>query len=183
MTADLFGSQRAPHGFGGVGGGYTRETWLTPRHVLDALGPFDLDPCAAPAPRPWPTARRHVCLPQDGLARTWKGRVWLNPPYGKETGRWLSRLAAHEDGGIALVFVRSDTQVFQQHVLGAGAWVLFLEGRLTFCDESGKPGRFNGGAPNCLVAYCEREARVLAGCGLAGVLMRPAVPSDLGEQP
>lgn len=27
------------------------DIWLTPPHILDALGPFDLDPCA-PDPRP-----------------------------------------------------------------------------------------------------------------------------------
>ncbi len=26
------------------GGGFNKETWLTPPHILAALGPFDLDP-------------------------------------------------------------------------------------------------------------------------------------------
>ena len=42
------------------------QTWLTPPHVTDALGAFDLDPCAAPEPRPWDTARVHITLPKDG---------------------------------------------------------------------------------------------------------------------
>ena len=56
------------------------NVWLTPRWVIDTLGPFDLDPCAAPSPRPFDTAREHVTFPDDGLAASWHGMVWLNPP-------------------------------------------------------------------------------------------------------
>lgn len=49
------------------------NVWLTPRKIIDALGPFDLDPCAAPSPRPWPTAKYHIELPEDGLAASWLG--------------------------------------------------------------------------------------------------------------
>ena len=47
----------------------TTDTWLTPKWVMDALGVFDLDPCAAPHPRPWPTASMHYDYSQgmDGL--------------------------------------------------------------------------------------------------------------------
>lgn len=34
------------------------HVWLTPPHVVDALGPFDLDPCAS-TDRPWDTAAKH----------------------------------------------------------------------------------------------------------------------------
>ena len=47
--------------------------WLTPPKLLAFLGEFDLDPCAAPSPRPWPTAKRHIELPDDGLAAEWGG--------------------------------------------------------------------------------------------------------------
>lgn len=49
------------------------NTWLTPRFIIDALGPFHLDPCAAPSPRPWDTAQIHYELPTDGLAEPWSG--------------------------------------------------------------------------------------------------------------
>ena len=53
---------------------------VTPPDILTALGPFALDPCAAPDPRPWDTATVHYTLPQNGLALPWTGRVFLNPP-------------------------------------------------------------------------------------------------------
>lgn len=51
------------------------DIWLTPRHIIEALGPFDLDPCAAPSPRPWPTAAVHYDITQgeDGLMLPWGG--------------------------------------------------------------------------------------------------------------
>ena len=64
-------------------------TWLTPLHIIEALGPFDLDPCAYPD---WPTARTRLVLPTDGLAAEWKGRVWLNPPYS--SGTYVSEMEA-----------------------------------------------------------------------------------------
>src|SRR3546814_5442415 len=98
-----------------AGGGFTQETWLTPLPIVSALGPFDLDPCAAPSPRPWPTAARHIELPEDGFAAEWSGRVWMNPPYGSEMARWLDKLATHRNG-CAPIFARTETAMFHEHV-------------------------------------------------------------------
>lgn len=54
------------------------NTWLTPEYIIQALGPFDLDPCAAPSPRPWDTAKFGYELPQDGLALPWDGPLCPN---------------------------------------------------------------------------------------------------------
>lgn len=56
------------------------NTWLTPKWLLDELGEFDLDPCAAPEPRPFPTAKKMISEKDGcGLSAKWEGRVWLNP--------------------------------------------------------------------------------------------------------
>jgi DNA N-6-adenine-methyltransferase (Dam) len=170
------GSHTAPN-WGGT------DDWITPRWLLDALPPFDLDPCAHPD-QPWPTARRMVSPPGDGLAEEWAGRVWLNPPYGDMTGAWLGRLADHGDG-VALVFARTETAAFHRHVWGRADAVLFLEGRLFFCRPSGKVAEHNAGGPSCLVAYGARNAEALAGSGLRGALAegwRPAWGPDMPVQ-
>ena len=59
------------------------DEWLTPPYIINALAPFDLDPCA-PVIRPWATARRHLTIEDDGLAHPWTGFVWCNPPFGPE---------------------------------------------------------------------------------------------------
>jgi hypothetical protein len=123
-------------------------THLTPPHVLAALGgadSFDLDPCAAPLPRPWPTARRMISLPDNGLMVRWSGRVFLNPPYtGNEIGRWLARMAEHGQG-TALINATTETEAFQRFVWERASGLLFLEGRLIFCDANGQPLRGKDG--------------------------------------
>lgn len=75
------------------------KTWLTPPHIIEALGPFDLDPCCPPN-MPWRTAAQMVSRPDDGLAVDWTGkRVWLNPPYGREAIPFLRKMAANRTGG------------------------------------------------------------------------------------
>lgn len=145
-------------------------TWLTPPVILDALGPFDLDPCAAPSPRPWPTAAEHIEPPGDGLTAAWHGRVWCNPPFGPHTGKWLARMAEHGNG-IALVFARTDTAMFQRHAFAAAQAVLFLSGRPHFHYATGKRAPGNSGGPICLVAYGASNARTLLTCGLPGAVV------------
>lgn len=141
-------------------------TWLTPPHIIEALGRFDLDPCAAPG---WPTAERHIILPDDGLAAQWSGSVWLNPPYGSEAWEWLSKLAAHGDG-VALVFARTETAGFVREVWGKADAILFLHGRLHFHHADGTRALANSGAPSCLVAYGADAVRRLTESGLPGSL-------------
>lgn len=43
-----------------------QKTWLTPKWIIDALGPFDMDPCV-PDHMPWSTATRMVTKAEDGL--------------------------------------------------------------------------------------------------------------------
>ena len=61
---------------GGDGSTATTHDWLTPPEILEALGPFDMDPCASQF-QPWRTAVQQFTIEDDGLAREWRGRVWL----------------------------------------------------------------------------------------------------------
>ncbi|WP_233197807.1 phage N-6-adenine-methyltransferase [Cryobacterium sp. Y57] len=142
------------------------DRWLTPRHVLDAMGEFDLDPCGAPG---WSTAKT-VYTPEthgDGLTLQWHGRVWLNPPYGKQATIWMRRLADHGNG-TALIFARTETRMFFETVWNRASAVLFLEGRLTFVRPDGTPAKANGGAPSVLIAYGESDALKLKHCSIPG---------------
>ena len=74
-----------------------KDEWLTPPFIFDHFEPFDLDPCS-PINRPWNTAKNHYTKEDDGLNKKWYGNVWLNPPYGRETGKWLKKLSGHGTG-------------------------------------------------------------------------------------
>jgi hypothetical protein len=161
----------------GMGGHHSpspdSEIWLTPPSIIDTLGPFDLDPCAAPEPRPWPTARWHIALPHDGLEMPWVGRVWLNPPYSTTAiKKWMPRMAEHGNG-TALIFARTETDSFFRYVWEAATAVLFLRSpRLHFHYRDGARAEHNCGAPSVLCAYGEHDADRLATCGLSGQFLR-----------
>lgn len=156
--------------------GATNE-WYTPAWLFEALGlTFDLDPCSPPGGLPWIPARKFYALPEaDGLVLGWRGLVWLNPPYGRETPRWLARMAsfwaAGTTQGIALVFARTDTAWFGEAVTTATA-ILFLAERVQFVDASGQPplvqdkrtGKMRKGSPGAgsmLIAWGNDAAAAL----------------------
>ena len=147
------------------------ELWLTPPQIITLLGEFDLDPCACPEPRPWPTAKRHIALPGDGLAAEWSGRVFLNPPYGTKTATWLRRMAEHRNG-IALIFARTETECWTQWIWPVADSVLFLSGRLFFYLPDGSRGPHNAGGPSAIIAYTIEDTAALVKSGIAGALVR-----------
>ena len=146
-----------------------KDEWLTPKWVTDTLGPFDLDPCSPGDRRPWDTATWHLSKEFDGLRAPWFGRVWCNPPYGRETFRWLDKLATH-GRGIGLIFARTETIGFHGHVWNRAHAIFFFKGRLKFHDVHGK--QFDApNAPSCLIAYGEGEKQRLAESGFSGKLV------------
>lgn len=137
------------------------DEWLTPPEILRALGEFDLDPCAPEAwVRPWDTARFHYSKSQDGMEKPWFGRVWLNPPFGREAVKWLRKLVQHGDG-IALIPARTETAMFYECVWDKADAVCFLKGRPHFHYVDGSRAEANSGAPICLVAYGEFNVTAL----------------------
>jgi hypothetical protein len=155
--------------FGGEVRNVGTTTWLTPPYILKALGEFDLDPCT-PLDRPWDTAKHHYTIEDDGLIQPWFGRVWCNPPYGREMNAFLEKMATHDSGGIVLIFARTETKAFFDYVWDRAHAILFIKGRLKFYRPDGTEGD-TAGSPSVLVAYGEQEVEVLRNCGIEGRLV------------
>lgn len=144
------------------------QTHLTPRWIIDALGPFNLDPCAAPSPRPWHCAQ--VNFEAEGLDRDWFGRVWLNPPFDRyEVGKWVRKISDHGNG-IALLHARTEAAWFEPLWETASA-ILFLGDRIKFCLPDGTEQRANSGAPVVLAAWGEDNKQALIKAGFDGWLV------------
>jgi hypothetical protein len=177
--ANLFGEETRERGPSSGMGGHEAPTsatdeWLTPPYLLAALGgaeSFDLDPCS-PVVRPWNTARFHYNVHDNGLMKPWRGRVWLNPPYGPPpvVGPWMRRMAHHGEG-CCLIFARTETDVFFDTVWDKATAVMFLRGRLRFHHVDGRRSG-GGGAPSVLIAYGWADAAILERCGLDGRFIR-----------
>lgn len=151
------------------------DVWLTPKPILWALGKFDLDPCAAPRPRPWPTASEHYERTENGLHLPWWGRVWLNPPYGNDVGLWMELMAKHSCG-IAMVFARTETEWWRDWVWPFAKALLFIYGRINFCLPDGSVSQYNAGGPTVLIAYSGNDADHLYHCGIRGALVKVQKP-------
>lgn len=152
----------------------TTDDWQTPPHILKALGKFDLDPCASTAQH-YQTADTMWNVLDAGFMKPWSGRVWLNPPYGDKTLEWVHRLSDHGNG-IALVFARVDTPLFQDEIFVRATGLLFLRRRLFFIQRDGSRAKSSGGAPSVLVAYGESNMMALRLSGLKGSLVDLKIP-------
>lgn len=157
----------------GIGGHHSTQSqsddWIIPPHLIQALGEFDLDPCQS-LTQPWPCARRGFTIIDNGLLQKWLGRVYCNPPYSQKAWPFLQRLAAHRNG-IGLLFGRTETQMFSQHIWQQADAILFLAGRLTFYRPDGSKAKGNSGGPSVLIAYGEQNVDSLRRCGLRGSLV------------
>lgn len=117
--------------------GHKSVEWYTPAWIFDELAiDFDLDPSSPHDMETAVPARTKYTIFDDGLKQEWHGRVWLNPPYGKDTPFWVRRMVDHGNG-IALVFSRTDA-AWCQEAMKTCTGMLFINGRIQFT-----PGKEN----------------------------------------
>jgi hypothetical protein len=143
----------------------TKVEWLTPPELVKSFGEFDLDPCS-PIDAPFLHAKTNFTTIDDGLLKEWFGRVYLNPPYGRGMELWLEKLKIHGNG-IALIFARTETKCFFQHIWNDADAILFVKGRIKFYHVSGIQGG-TPGAPSVFIAYGKENAIALKDCGIEG---------------
>lgn len=148
----------------------TTDEWYTSKEIIDALGKFDLDPCAPVKPL-WQTAETMYNKNHDGLTKDWVGRVWLNPPYSRPLIEQFVRKLAQHGNGIALLFNRCDSKMFQDIIFEKATAIKFLRGRIRFF----RPDGIRGDSPGCgavLIAFGEENAEILKTCNISGKYVR-----------
>jgi phage N-6-adenine-methyltransferase len=135
------------------------DQWNTPKAVVELvkqmLGEIDLDPCSNDGKANVP-AKKVYRREDDGLQQKWKGRAYMNPPYGDVVGDWVGKLIAEYEAGnvkeaIALVAARVDTkwfQTFEPYNIG------FVRGRLTFGDAKN-----SATFPSAVIYFGERPTK------------------------
>ncbi len=110
-----------------------RGDWETPVEVfqeLDREFGFELDVCA--------TASNAKCSaffsPEiDGLRQPWRGRCWMNPPYGRDIGLWMEKAYHSSLQGatvVCLIPARTDTRWWNEWAMRGE--IRFLKGRIRF---------------------------------------------------
>lgn len=112
-----------------------RGDWETPLDLLASIPlKFDLDVCASATNAKAP---RFFTKEDDGLKQAWTGVCWMNPPYGRQIGKWVEKASDSGKQGatvVCLLPARTDTRWFHEFVLPALRLgrVRFLKGRVKF---------------------------------------------------
>lgn len=115
--------------------------WETPQDLFDKLNAkyqFELDVCATPENAKCP---KYYTKEQDGLSQEWRGVCWMNPPYGREIGKWMGKAYESSCSGatvVCLVPARTDTAWWHEYAMKGE--ISFMRGRLKF-------GRAKNSAP------------------------------------
>ncbi len=153
--------------------------WYTPERYIEAarqvMGTIDLDPASSELANKMVKADTYFTKDDDpdGLSQDWFGTVWLNPPYGKGSGLFTTKLVEeHAEGrvsaGVLLLNAYGfDAEWFQP------LWehpICFTDHRIEFYSpqrESGGPA--NG---NIFVYLGRAEARFAKVFGAFGQVMR-----------
>jgi phage N-6-adenine-methyltransferase len=112
------------------------DMWATPQNFfnkLDAFFKFELDVCATSENS---KCRKYFTETDDGLKKDWFGTVWMNPPYGREIGKWVARAydqsRLHGSTIVCLLPARTDTKWWHDYCVKGE--ITFIKGRLKFGD-------------------------------------------------
>lgn len=126
--------------------------WYTPAQYIEAaretMGIIDLDPASNEVAQATVQAQTYYTIADDGLEQSWRGNVWLNPPYSKDLiDRFVSKLVqACADGKVrqAILLVNNATETrWLQKALQTADGICFPKGRISFespkRDETNSP--------------------------------------------
>jgi len=130
------------------------QLWYTPSPVIEAahrvLGEIDLDPASDEEANQTVRATRFFTVEDDGLAQPWHGRIWLNPPYGGQSGPFVRKLIdEYEVGHVHAAILCVNGHSFD-HVWFRPLWdypICFTDHRPAFRNPRRRPSdRPNMGA-------------------------------------
>ena len=135
------------------------DDWATPDDFFQKLHRefrFQTDVCASESNA---KCAKFYTKESDGLSQEWSGACWMNPPYGREIGRWMEKAyqSARQNGAtvVALVPARTDTRWW--HSFATKGEVFFVPGRLKFGNA-----KANAPFPCAVVVFRPSVAMALA---------------------
>jgi hypothetical protein len=155
--------------------------WFTPAQYVEAsrelMGNIDLDPASNALANEVVQATDYYDVSSNGLDKEWRGRVWLNPPYGRDGGGsnqevWSRRLIEQYNAGItteAVLLVNANTEAKWFQPL-YDYLICFTNHRIRFYNTSGESSQPTQG--NAFIYFGAQQDRFRAIFKQFGVIMQ-----------
>ena len=146
------------------------DEWYTPPAIIEAcrsaMGGIDLDPASHAVANSCVKAKRYFTAKDDGLAQTWKGRVFLNPPYSKRAGKsaFIAKLAESFDArtvtAATVVLSYDFSASWFEPLRGRYAAICLCRGRVQFYKAT--PGDGHDPALGTSIIYLGTDVQAFA---------------------
>lgn len=164
--------------------------WWTPAKYIESarevMGGIDLDPASCEEANKNVGAEKYYSLEDDGLdeVNSWAGRVFLNPPYGRQGPEFIGRLLRELDREVkeAILLVNaSATATLWFRPLFQGV-LCFINHRIDFDSPDGRGGACTFGS--VFVYFGPNEERFAEVFGRFGAVVKkwPAAGQGDGKQ-
>lgn len=136
--------------------------FYTPRPFIDAavatMGGIDLDPASSEIANRTVGAARIWTAEDNGLTKTWDGRIWLNPPFARGlVQQFIDRLIEETAAGrvtASIVLTNNATETgWGQTLLAHNTAVCLPRGRINFNDHTGRPRTESGALQGQMIVY------------------------------
>jgi phage N-6-adenine-methyltransferase len=111
------------------------DLWATPQTFYEKYNTiynFTLDVCAS---KDNAKCAVYYDIEANGLSQSWHGVCWMNPPYGRDIGKWMKKAYESSLQGatvVCLVPSRTDTKWWHEYAMQGQ--IEFIKGRLKFGD-------------------------------------------------
>lgn len=150
-----------------------KDVWQTPREILDLVQPIDVDPCAGESTQIGRDA--NYSKSDDGLSKTWHGRVFVNPPFSQK-GVWLQKVIEqqpHTDCIFVLTPDSTDTlSWWHKYIATEADYVWFSRGRISYINPDTGEKAKNPTFGTAISVFGEPGARTLARLQSEGQLLQ-----------
>src|SRR3989344_4905549 len=130
--------------------------YSTPQDLFDKLHEefdFTLDPCSKNGNN---KCEKHFTARENGLLQDWGNEsVFMNPPYGGQTGLWIKKACEESKNGavvVCLIVSATDRRYWHEYIFPHAAQIRFIRGRLKF-NNSKQSAPF----PSALIIFDERK--------------------------
>jgi len=110
--------------------------WETPVAFFNKLNKefgFTLDPCSTNENA---KCKKHFTIKDNGLLQNWNNDIiFMNPPYGGQTGRWIQKAYNESLKGavvVCLIVSATDRSYWHEFIFPFASEIRWIRGRLRF---------------------------------------------------